>query len=298
MYDDIAIFITIVKHKSLAAAAQQLGMPAATMTRRLQKLERALNCQLIHRSSRQFVLTAEGEVYYSAYADLVEQLSMTQRNLSAQVTELSGRLKVLAPTNISTGLLQPMWSGFIQRYPNIQLELSLNNSFEELLLSQADLALRIGPQQDSSFYQKRLGNLATILVASPEYLAAQGTPEKLQDLATHTLIASNIISEWHLKNEKNELHTFHAEFSCITNDISLIRSFVMDGIGIALLPLSEVVPHIKQQRLVRVLPQWQGPQRDLFAVWPSGRLLSAKAKCLRDYMQVYIAEHLPPLTMD
>lgn len=132
MFDDIALFIHIVQQQGLAAAAQKLGLPAATVTRRLQRLEASVARQLIHRSARQFVLTPEGEAFYQAYAGLVEQLEQTQQQLSGELNLLAGPLKVLAPTNISIGLLQPMWSGFIKMYPDIKLELMLSNSVESM----------------------------------------------------------------------------------------------------------------------------------------------------------------------
>jgi len=293
MYDDIALFVHIVQHQSLAEAAQQLTMPAATMTRRLQKLEQTLGCQLIHRSARQFVLTPEGEVYYQAYREQIEQLDKTQRNLSAEMTEISGKLRVLAPSNISCGFLQPMWSAFIKRYEKIQLELYLNNNLEDLLLSQADIALRIGPQQDSLLYQKRLGTLETVLVASPEYIKNSGEPLTLEELRDHDLIGSKAISVWHLRHsETQQKYEFHPRVVAQANDLSLIAKLACDGIGISLLPISEVESYLQSAQLQRILHQWKGPNRDIFAVWPSGRLLNPKAKCLRDFMADYIASHI------
>ncbi|MCL1124347.1 LysR family transcriptional regulator [Shewanella surugensis] len=109
MLDDMALFVHIVRYHSLANAAKKLNMSAGTLTRRLQKLEQRLACQLINRSARQCVLTQEGETYYQAYADLIEQFEVIQHNLRADRSDMSGKLKVLAPTNISIGFLQPMW---------------------------------------------------------------------------------------------------------------------------------------------------------------------------------------------
>ncbi|SIS60785.1 LysR family transcriptional regulator [Neptunomonas antarctica] len=293
MYDDIVLFIHIVQHRGLAAAAQQLGIPAATMTRKLQKLERSLGCQLVHRSARQFVLTPEGEAHYLAYANLVEQLELTQRSLRADMHEMSGKLKVLAPTGISIGLLQPMWSRFIKTYPDIQLEISLNNVIEDMALSKADLALRVGPQQNSALYQKHLGTLQTVLVATSGYLKNKGEPESLDALKGHHLIATKAVSIWNLVNSKTgQQYEYRPRVSTLSNDVSLITQLACDGIGIALLPMSEVKSHIESGQLKRVLPEWRGPDRDLFAVWPTGRLLNAKARCLRDFIHDYLREHL------
>jgi LysR family transcriptional regulator AphB len=293
MYDDIVLFVHIVQQQGLAATAQKRGLPAATVTRRLQRLEASIGRQLIHRSARQFVLTPEGEAFYQAYAGLVEQLEQTQQQLSGELNILAGPLKVLAPTNISTGLLQPMWSGFIKTYPDITLELMLSNSVDSMLSSGADIALRIGPQESSALFQKRLGSLQTVLVATPEYLALNGEVKRIDELEQHRLIGTNTLVSWIMSNaegvKKQELRP---RFSTLVNDVNMVTQLVCDDLGISLLPMSEVGHLISVGTLVRVLPSWQGPNRDLYSVWPSGKLLSARAKCLKDYMQDYMKGYM------
>jgi len=290
MIDDIALFIHLVRHRSLAVAAKELNLPAATVTRRLQKLETSLGCKLIHRSARKFELTSEGQSYFQAYSPLVMEFEETARNLSTEIHQLSGPLKVLAPTNISIGILQKMWAGFIKENPNIQLNVELNNVTQDILSSQVDIALRIGPQNDSSLYQKRLGSIATIVVASPEYLSQHGIPESLNDLNPHHLIKTNMLADWELTHkDKGACETIYANGATIVNDIGLATQLCRDGVGIALLPYSEIHTEISEGKLVRVLNSWVGPNRDIYAIWPSGRLLSAKAKSFRHYMTDYIS---------
>jgi len=292
MYDDIALFVHIVQQQGLAPAAQKLGIPAATVTRRLQRLEASVTRKLIHRSARQFTLTAEGEIYYQAYAGLVEQLEQTQQQLSGELNVLAGPLTVLAPSNISTGLLQPMWSGFIKTHPDIKLELILSNSVESMLSSGAEVALRIGPQESSMLYQKRLGSLTTVLVTTPRYLAISGEPKNIDELQCHRLIGTNTLAKWNMVNSETDVEQeIRPRFSTLVNDVKLATQLVCDDLGISLLPSSEVDHLINTGKLVRVLESWQGPRRDLYAVWPSGKLLSARAKCLRDYMGSFIHQY-------
>lgn len=293
MYDDVVLFVHIVQQQGLALAAHKLELPAATVTRRLQRLEASIGRQLIHRSARQFVLTPEGESYYEAYAGLVEQLEQTQQQLSFELKALSGPLKVLAPTNVSTGLLRPMWSGFIKAYPDIKLELKLSNTVEDMLSSGADLALRIGPQESSLLYQKRLGSLRTVLVASPKYLALNNVPKTVEELEEHRLIGTNTLSVWSmLNNESFKRYELRPRFSTLVNDVKLVTQLVCDDLGVSLLPNSEVNHLIKNGRLIQILTAWQGPNRDLYTVWPSGKLLSARAKCLSEYMHEYFEENI------
>lgn len=290
MFDDIALFVHIVQNRGLAPAAKAMNLPAATVTRRLKKLETMLGCQLLHRSARKFVLTAEGESYYQAYADLVHDMEQTARRLEQGLHQLSGPLRVMAPTNISIGLLQPMWSAFIKDYPDIRLDLQLSNERKDLLASQVDIALRIGPQPDSQLTQKRIGTVATVLVAAPDYLDQNGFPEAPEDLKAHRLITSRAFAEWSLQETKlNQQKSLRPTGAAQVDDIRLVTQLACDGIGIALLPMTEIAHEAREGRLTRVLPNWRGQNREIFAVWPSGRLLNAKAKCLRDYMQTYIA---------
>jgi LysR family transcriptional regulator AphB len=293
MYDDIVLFVHIVQQQGLALAARKLALPAATVTRRLKRLEDLIGRKLIHRSARQFVLTPEGESFYQAYAGLVEQLEQTQQQLSFEINALAGPLSVLAPTNISIGLLQPMWSGFIKTYPDIKLELNLSNRVDDMIASGADIALRIGPQESSLLHQKRLGSLPTVLVASPNYLSHNSAPKTLDELDRHRLIGTNTLSSWLMQNiENTKEFEIRPRFSTLVNDVKLVTQLVCDDLGISLLPTSEVNHLIHSGDLVQVLTSWQGPSRDLFTVWPSGKLLSARAKCLRDFMHEYFEKHI------
>ncbi len=291
--DDIALFIHIVQQGGLSGAARYLSLPAATVTRRLQKLEQRLGCQLLHRSARQCVLTQEGEVYYQTYADLVEQFEQAEEQLSEDMKQLRGRLKVLAPMNVSHGLLRPMWLGFTRSYPDIQLELNLSNQLQDIINSKADIALRVGPQPDSQLYQQKLGQVDTIMVASPQYLADLDEPQQPSMLKDYRTVGTTLLPTWKLSHvESGVSQEVFPRFSTVLNDTSFAKYMVCDGQGISLLPTTEVQPELDAGQLVCILPQWRGEVRDIYAVWPSGRLLNAKAKCLREYMQGYIKTHL------
>lgn len=289
MFDDLALFIHIARRQNLSAAAQELGLPPATVTRRLQKLEERLGCRLVHRSARRFELTTEGESYFGAFNAQVDQLEDTARRLSGDIHTLEGKLTVFAPTNISLGLLRPMWSAFTKAYPKIDLDLQLSNENKDILGGQADLALRIGPQADSQLTQRKIGSVSTMLVASPQYLVEAGQPASLKELSKHRLIVIDAWPIWKLSHaETRTSDVVHPPRGLRVDDITLATRLVQDGVGIALLPSSELGNALAAGHLVRLFPQWEGPRRDAFCVWPSGRLLSARARCLRDFMVDFV----------
>ncbi len=293
MLDDIALFVEVVNRGSLAAGAKQVKLPAATVTRRIQRLEAQLGVKLMHRSARKLVLTHDGEVYFQTYAELVQQFNQAQQVLSQENQQLAGKVKVLAPVNISHGILRTMWVSFTNEYPDIQLDLELSNHQMDLIETQADLAIRIGKQPDSSFYQRRLGELETVLIATPSYLKAHGEPSHPSELVEHNLIGISMRKKWVLHNYVNSQNfTLYPQCRAQINDPVFVKYFVLDSQGIALVPLTEVKNELDSGEAVRILPDWKGEVRDIFLIWPGGKLLSKRAQCLRDYIFDYMNKSL------
>ncbi|GGF66380.1 LysR family transcriptional regulator [Alteromonas lipolytica] len=291
--DDIALFVQVVKHGNLAGAARQAGLPPATVTRRLQKLEHALGVKLLHRSARKCVLTQDGEAYFDAYAELVDRFEAAQQQFSDEFQKLEGKLKVLAPVNISHGVLGPMWVAFTREYPRIELELHLSNHPMDMIEMQADLAIRIGRQNDSSLYQRRLAQIENVLVTTEAYARQNGLPEHPAGLAEHELIGLSMRPKWELQHETNgQRFTLYPRCRAQVNDPLMVKYFVRDSQGIALAPLTEVKEELASGELIRVLPEWGGEVRDIFIIWPGGKLLSQRAKCLRDYIYRYVQQHV------
>ena len=199
---------------------------------------------------------------------------------------------MLAPVNISHGILGPMWTAFTREFPKIELELHLSNHPMDMIETQADLAIRIGRQDDSSLYQRRLGQIENVLVASEDYIARYGMPDTPAELSEHELIGLSMRPKWQLHNETNgQTFTLYPRCRAQVNDPLMVKYFVRDAQGIALAPLTEVKDELAGGELIRVLPEWGGEVRDIFLLWPGGKLLSQRAKCLRDYVYQYVQQH-------
>jgi len=223
---------------------------------------------------------------------LVERFEAARQQFSDESQKLEGKLKVLAPVNISHGILGPMWTAFTREYPKIELELHLSNHPMDMIETQADLAIRIGRQDDSSLYQRRLGQIENVLVASEEYIDRYGMPDNPAELSEHELIGLSMRPKWQLHNETNgQTFTLYPRCRAQVNDPLMVKYFVRDAQGIALAPLTEVKDELASGALTRVLPEWGGEVRDIFLLWPGGKLLSQRAKCLRDYVYQYVQQH-------
>jgi LysR family transcriptional regulator AphB len=280
----------------LAKAAELNDLPAATVTRRLQKLEHRLKCKLINRSARKFNVTLEGQKLYDECAYLVDSLQDQTRQFETSVNELSGKIKLLAPINLASDTLSGAWSSFMSEHEQIELEFVLNNHDEDFVSTQADFAIRIGPQQDSELHQVRIGYVKTVLVASPEYVERFGLPLTQKDLNGHRFVVGSTLRNWPLQNDKdNSQFQFRpTNPRVIVNELALVRQLTLDGQGISLLPINEVGHLLSRGQLHRVMPDWTGQDRNIYIVWATGKLLTRRAKLLIEHLKGFVA-NMPSL---
>ncbi|MBB5368306.1 MULTISPECIES: LysR family transcriptional regulator [unclassified Janthinobacterium] len=297
MLDDLALFVTIVEAGSLNAAAAKENLPPATVTRRLQKLESQLGYRLLNRSARRLQPTAEGWQYYEQCRPLVHALRQATQQLDASLSAVSGSIRVLAPVDFASGLLTPAWVSFMQQYPDIQLELEVSNRLQDLVVSGADMAIRVGSLDDSSLMQRRLGSASLVMVAAPSYLARAGVPHNLLDLERHELIVAEPLRSWRLRRPGDGAEmVLQPQARLRVNEMRLAVDMAEAGIGILLCPLLQCRHAVADGRLVRVLPEWMPLPRHVYAVWPQRRYLPARVRVLLEHLAAFAAGN--PLLRD
>lgn len=279
MLDNLKIFINAADQQSLTNAAHALGMTVATVSRRVNELEKELGSELFHRSSRGLTLTAAGLLYYRECAEFINALDRRLDNLDQAINSPSGELKVMAPTNLGSGPLDAFWQGFISSHPDIALKIRLGDPTENVISSRPDIALRSGPQTNSSLIQKFVGAIPLILVAAKT--ATGKLPSTMDALDAYPSIAAEMFSDWVLQRDGQTIE-IPREHRHISNDMQITLNLVKAGAGVALLPMSMVHDSLNDGELVHILPQWQGPQRDIYLVWPYQRTLSVRARLFRD----------------
>lgn len=291
MLDDLELFVSIVEAGSLAAAGEKQGVPAATVTRRLQQLERQLGCRLLDRSARRLQLSPEGQLYYEQCRPLIHGLRQATRKLDDMLGDTAGQVRVLAPTNLASGPLAPAWSSFIEKYPRIRLDLELSNSLQDLVGSGADLAIRVGELADSSLTQRLLGTTRLVLVASPGYLQRHGTPATPEALADHRCIVVEPIRHWRFKAGDGPPRTLQPVPHVRLNDLHLAISLAASGSGILLCPRVHCDALLQAGRLHLLLPEFETEPRQIFAVWSQQRYLPARVRALLEHLADYLAHY-------
>lgn len=292
MLDDLALFVAIVEAGSLNAAAEKEGLPTATVTRRLQKLEASLGYRLLYRSARRIQPTGEGMQYYEQCRPLVQALRQATMRLDATLGAIEGTIRVLAPVNFASDLA-PAWASFLEQYPRVKLELELSNELQDLVGSGADLAIRIGAMPDSTLTQRKLGNVRMVLAASPSYLARNGTPHTAAELEGHSTLVTLPLREWRLKHPATGAQiVLHPDARLRINELRLAVIMAEAGLGIVLAPELQCHASLESGVLVRLLPEWMpDTPRSVYAVWSQQRYLPARVRALLEHLAAYTAQH-------
>lgn len=286
--NEALMFVTVVDRGSFTAAARALGVPKATLSRKVQALEERLGSTLLKRTTRRLGLTESGQVYYAHCARLPRLLE----DADGAVIQLSGAprgwLRVTAPYTLGAQVIVPLVPEFMARYPDVRIDMHLSNEVVDLVASDLDLALRVGTLADSSLVARPLGRFSTHVYASPDYLARYGEPLLPQDVVHHRALALSQHRHrgrftWPLSRgaQSEELAISPV---LVMNEPSGLRNAALDGMGLALLPDRLAAPHETDGTLHRMLPVWSGPSADLNAVFPRDRVLPQKVRAFIDFL--------------
>ncbi len=248
-----------------------------------------MGCRLLHRSPRGIRLTQEGETYFARCQPMLTTLQQTLQDIHSDMTEPSGLVRVLAPSNLAVTVLGDFWADFLQRYPLIQLDLRLNNRNDDLLQQGADLALRVGEQHQSSHIQRRLADVSMGIFAAPDYLAKQPTITNPDDLYRQTWLVA--VPLWHFVltkgDEQVDIRLQNASMQ--VNEIGLCIKLASQGLGLCYVPSNLCMAEIADQKLQPVLPDWQPPTRTIYAVWQGQKQLPARVRALVDALAAFLA---------
>jgi DNA-binding transcriptional LysR family regulator len=275
--NDVAMFVQVVRCGSFAEAARRLGMPSNTLSRRIQELESHLGTRLMQRSTRKLTLTSAGQAFHERCAGAVDGLVQAGQELMTGSQAPSGMVRVAATADFF-GFFPMEWiAEFLAAYPRVRLDFVLSDTKADLIAEQIDVAFRGGPLRDSGYVGRQLlGALRDGMVASPAYIAARGTPSRLQDLANHdcvTFAHPSGRTTWRLMGPGNLEEEVQVTGRFIGNTAQALRKATLAGLGIALLPPTMARLDVQAGLLVPVLPEYQRTSQGLSVLYPSRRHL-------------------------
>jgi len=281
---DLEIFASVVSSGSMSLAGRALGLSPAVISKRIKRLEDRLGARLLQRTTRQISLTEAGQGFYDRVLAVLAGLEEAEAYIAGRATQMHGTLKISAPTSFGRMHVAPHLKAFMAAHPELSVHLVLSDELADIVGGGFDLAIRIAELTDSSLVARRLAPVRRILCASPDYLAAHGTPEEIDDLRRHVCLPPHNNDIWRLEGPTGAI-TVKPDGRLITNSSEVIREAVLAGLGIALRSTWDVGPDLRAGRLMQVLPAYEGSRGvTLSAVYPSRQFLPAKVRLFIDYL--------------
>ncbi len=285
-FSEMAAFAKVVATGSLSAAARELGLSAAMVSRRLAGLEARLGVRLVNRTTRSLHLTDEGASYYASCARVLADIEHANASVSAGRNEPQGTLRVAVPASFGNQHVAPLVPQFVARYPAVQLLLSLSDRTVNLMEEGFDLAIRIAALPDSSLTARRLAPNRRVVCASPEYLRRHGTPRTPEELVQHNcLLAAEFSGAWEYSAADGRSGSVRVTGRYVCDNWEVLREWALAGLGVALKSTWDVRRHLESGALVSLLPGYSfDSDVAIYAVYPHRRHLPAKTRAFIDFL--------------
>jgi DNA-binding transcriptional LysR family regulator len=278
---ELLAFTRAVEAKSLSRASAELGVPRATVSRRLQRLEERLGTRLLRRTTRSLVLTSAGDTFYRHARLVLDAVKSAEASVRATGMVIAGDLRVSVPPMLDDGFFA-MLGEFAKAHPAVRLQVHFSSRHVDLRRDGYDVALRAGIVLEPGLVARTLGRSQVIGVASPGYLAQHGTPRRAKDLAAHRCLLG------FTRGELPQMHwpiggaQVHVEGMFFSNEIRLLADAAVRGLGIALLPWSLVADDIASGTLVQVLPGVLEAESRIAIVYPERELVPPQVRAFVD----------------
>ena len=285
----MAIFAAIVEARSFSGAADRLGLSKSAVSKHLTRLEDALGARLLNRTTRRISVTEVGEIYYGHCARILAEAEAAEAAVSQLRSVPSGRLRVNAPMSFGLAHLSPAITSFMKAYPEITVELDLDDRFVDVVDAGYDVVIRITRMKDSSLIARRLAPANIVVAASPDYLAAHGEPVRPSDLRNHKCLHYNgghaAPPEWTFLDGDGRSHTVPVQGPLIASFGDLIRDAGVAGLGVIAQPTFIIGDAIRNGQLQRILPEYGlATASQIFAVYPHRRHLLPKVRAFVDHL--------------
>lgn len=281
------LFATVAESGSFTAAAKAHGLSVATVSRAVARLEARLGAPLLHRTSRRLSLSALGQEALAEARALLTEARCLEERLSERTTAIAGRIRLAAPLEFGQRHVAPLLAAFLRQYPDIAIDLDLDDRKVDLVGSGHDLALRIGRLADSSLTARQLCRIERFVVAAPAYLARHGRPTVPADLGGHRcLVYSNSDRPglWHFLGPDGEKASVEVAGPLLVNSGGAIETALVAGCGIAMQPDFLIDDAIAAGTIETLLPGWRPPSLGLSLLAPPGRHRPKRVRLLAEHL--------------
>jgi DNA-binding transcriptional LysR family regulator len=285
--DGIRLFIRVVETGSFSKAAASMGITQPTATKHVAALEARLGARLFHRSTRGITATELGSAYYDKCKTIAREFEEADSLAALMQSRVQGSLRISTSVAFGRRVLTPLVLRFMQQHPGLQIDLSFDDRYVNMVEQGTDVAVRMGRLADSQLGARFLGMNPWVLVAAPAYLAAQGTPRKPAELSRHAaLVYSSVQGDerWHFTGADGQTTSVPVKGPLRSNNLSVLLAAARAGHGVAVLPWYVAYESVLSGAVQPLLERWALPVQEIHAVFPSPKLLPSKVRSLCDFL--------------
>jgi len=292
--NDLVLFARVVDEGSFSRAADRLGYPKSTVSRRVAALETQLGEQLLRRTTRKLTVTDFGRAVLEHAHHVAEDVAAAESLAQHRQVQPSGRLRVTMPNDMGNLVLAPMLAEFVLKYPAVTLEVDLSSRFVDLIAENFDVAVRMGElRDDATLAARRIASFTSSLYAAPSYVARRGDPAEPEALTEHdalrVLARTGDPQVWTLVRGEARWEGIPPG-RATANSPELLMRMALGGAGIAMIHDPFAVPYLERGELIQVLPDWSTPPVTASAVFPGRRLMPAHARAFVDALVAKFAD--------
>lgn len=285
--DDYIIFYHLVEQGSFSAAARQMELTKSVVSKRIAKLEQEIGVQLLYRTTRTLKLTEAGQSFFEHARSVYQAVATAEESIVGLGKSLSGNIKITVPTISGELILPTVISEFNQAYPDINIDMELDNRFADIVNEGFDLAIRTGVLPDSSLIARKLVDANWIVCASPRYVAKHGKPKTPGDLTKHNCLVyayqETGAREWAFKRD-DEVYQVKVDGNLCTNNSSALRNVALLGQGIIYVPQVLVYEDLQQGKLIQLFKDETAKCLGIYAVYPYTRQQPEKIKIFIEHL--------------
>lgn len=279
-------FLAVVEEGTFTAAAKRIGKTTALVSTHISQLEENLNVRLVTRSTRSIKLTSTGLSYYEEAKRVLDDIASLEANLRQEHESLIGEIRITAPTTFGELVLAPLFADMLDRHPQLQIDLSLNDRFVDIVAEGFDMAIRIGQLEDSALIAREIGRTKMLVCASPAFLEQHGQPETPEDLYKLPCIydTNNRSSYWSFSDSQQ---TFNVKPNTImkVNSAVAAAKLATTGMGICCSPAFAVQEALDQGKLITLLDDYNQADTPISVIYSHRKHLSAKVTAFLDMLK-------------
>ncbi len=286
LLDGVAVFVGVIHAGSFTAAARALGHTTSYVSKAITRLEKRLGSRLLNRTTRTISLTDAGRAYYERCNQIVIDAENAERSINQLQERPSGLLRINAPGSFGSRHLLKVFPRFMQRYPEVRLEVEFNDRLIDVVAEGYDVVIRVSKIKDSNLVARKFTSSRAVVVASPEYLKRRGCPIRAEELTGHDCISYSLLpspAQWAFyKDGVRTSVTVNARALC--NSALIEVAMAVQGIGITRLPLFTCEQEVANGELQIILADYDQTALDIYAVYPHRQYLTAKVRAFVDFL--------------